>query len=107
MEEKRDRPSVVDGQLRSDDENRCGRGSTEEVDGEGERQNWPQTRARSRRDALERRCANNRETLGGIAWMATMATMELVATRKYPNGDMFFRPEHTELLRAKGLAAMR
>jgi hypothetical protein len=40
---------------------------------------------------------------GDIVWTATM---ELIVTRRYPNGDMFLRPEHTELLRAKGLAAM-
>ena len=32
--------------------------------------------------------------------------MELIATRKHTNADMFFKAEHTELLRAKGLAAM-
>ena len=40
---------------------------------------------------------------GDIVWTATM---ELIATSRYPNGDMFLRLEHTELLRAKGLAAM-
>ena len=38
-----------------------------------------------------------------IVWMATM---ELIATRRHTKADMFFKAEHTELLRAKGLAAM-
>ena len=40
---------------------------------------------------------------GDIVWMAVM---ELVATRRHVNADMFFKAEHTELLRARGLAAM-
>ncbi len=40
---------------------------------------------------------------GDIVWMAVM---ELIVTRRHVNADMFFKAEHTELLRAKGLAAM-
>ena len=40
---------------------------------------------------------------GAIVWMATM---ELTATRNHTNADMSFKAEHTELLRATGLAAM-
>ena len=38
-----------------------------------------------------------------IVWMATM---ELIATRRHINKDMYLQPEHTELLTVKGLAAM-
>ena len=55
---------------------------------------------------LERTVETIGKTRGGIAWIVAMATMELVATKKYPNGDMLFEPERTELLRAKGLATM-
>lgn len=40
---------------------------------------------------------------GDIVWMAVA---ELIATKKHVNKDMHLRPEHMELLRAKGLTAM-
>ena len=40
---------------------------------------------------------------GGIVWMVVM---ERIATRRHVGADMSFKAEHTELLRAKGLAAM-
>ena len=61
---KRGRSSVADGQLGSDEEGGGGGGPSEEEDEEGERQNGPQTRARSRRGTFERRCADDRETEG-------------------------------------------
>ena len=100
---KSGRPPVADGQYRGGEESFSGGGPAAEEDREDERQDEPKTRTRSPVIHSNTDAQTIGKPRGDIVWMAVM---ELVATRRHVNANMFFKAEHTELLRAKGLAAM-